>query len=70
MKTLEIKKVVKEITGFDYIAVRKGTGSMSGKILVFCSCNNKVTFKPFEKELRSIFDIEIYGWDVLTIKAV
>lgn len=69
MKTNEIKKLVKKITGFDYVAVRKGTGSMSGKILVFCSCNNKVTFKPFEVELRKLFNIESYGWDVLTIKA-
>lgn len=68
MKTLEIKKLVKQITGFDYVAVRKGSGSMSGKILVFCSCNNKITFKPFEEQLRKLFNIETYGWDILILK--
>lgn len=69
MKTNEIKKIVKQITGFDYIAVRKGTGSMSGKILVFCSSNNKIAFKPFEAQLREAFSIYRVGYDVIEINA-
>jgi len=69
MKTLEIKKIVKQLTGFDYIAVRKGTGSMSGKILVYCSCNNKITFKPFEVQLKALFPIYRVGYDCIEIDA-
>ena len=69
MNTLQIKKIVKEITGFDYIAVRKGSGSMSGKILVYCSCENKTTFKPFEAQLRALFPIYRVGYDVVEIDA-
>ena len=68
MKINEIKKIVRGITGFDYIAVRTGTGSMSGKTLIFCSFNNKCDFKPFESQLRLAFN-NIYrvGYDIIEL---
>ncbi len=69
MTTAEIKKTVKQLTGFDYIAVRKGKGSMSGKILVFCSFNDRKSFKPFETQLRALFPIYNVGYDLIEIDA-
>lgn len=70
MKTNEIKKLVKKITGFEYIAVRKGTGSMSGLISIFSSINDNKSFKPFEQELRKAFQVEIFSYYTVSIKAL
>ena len=69
MTTNEVKKIIKNITNFDYIAARKGTGSMSGKILVFCSCNNKITFKPFEEQIKSSLPVYKVGFDCIEVDA-
>lgn len=67
--TNQIKKAIKQLTGFDYIAVRKGTGSMRGKVLVFCSCDNKITFKPFEEQIKALFPVYRVGYDCIEIDA-
>lgn len=69
MKTNEIKKIVKKITGYNYVAVRKGTGSMSGLISIFTSINDNQSLKPFEQELRRVFQVEIFSYYTVSIKA-
>lgn len=68
MTTNQIKKTVKAITGFDYVSVRKGTGSMRGLTTIFTSFNDKCSLKPFESELRNLFDIEFFGYYDMSIK--
>lgn len=66
MNTLEIKKIVKEITGFNRIFVRKGTGTMKEYIGVYADLNNN--FSPFVEELRRHFTLEFISGSDLQIK--
>jgi hypothetical protein len=69
MTTTQIKKAVKELTGYEYVAVRKGTGSLRGNYTVFTSCNDMMSLRPFEKQLREMFSVEIFSDYTVTIKA-
>jgi len=67
MTITQIKKIVKKMTGFKYVSVRNGTGSLSGYINIFTSSNDNESLKPFETQLRDMFKVEIFSFYTATI---
>lgn len=67
--TTEIKALVKNLTGYD-VSVRKGKGSMKGYSVVHMPLelySKGFSFKPFERSLKEMFDIDRVGYDVVII---